>query len=166
MIVPSRPPTEPKRPREESLDQAPTQPSKLQRIGDVSDDEEVTVIDEDSDDDDHDPGNGGIDTAELDEFDELEDVLQDDVSLQEIIGEDLPVPTVEASGLVRVGPQPAAPQQMVISAPRKIARRIIGHRMTVNHEMTDRHIPGCDRQALFQERKDVIEWVMSSLQDS
>ncbi|RGP58639.1 krueppel like ous 1 [Fusarium longipes] len=118
------------------------------------DDSDLPVIDEDPDDQDYDPAND-IDPAELDEFEELEDVLGENSSatIQEIVAVDLAAPLVEASGLVRVGHQPAESQKMVISAPKKIARRIFGHRMTVNHEVTDRHFPGCDRRDLTQERK-------------
>ncbi|KAM0553151.1 hypothetical protein ACHAPJ_007438 [Fusarium lateritium] len=52
---------------------------------------------------------------------------------------------------------------MIISAPTKEARHIFGHRLTVRNEVTDRHIPGCDHQALTEERKEVIEWLMNSL---
>ncbi|KAM0201620.1 hypothetical protein ACHAPI_001666 [Fusarium lateritium] len=158
----SDPPSMPKRSREESRDLSVLErPSKHQRIDDEDfDDEDFDPIvnDDGDDDDDFDPADN-VDPAELDDFDELEQVLEENpgASIQDMIDEELPDPVVEASGLIRVGPQPWEPQKWIVSAPPKVARRIIGHRMTVRHEVTDRHIPGCDRQALTQERKDILK---------
>ncbi|KAJ4256097.1 hypothetical protein NW762_009173 [Fusarium torreyae] len=87
----------------------------------------------------------------------------DNATVQKLIPKETPAQDTETSGLV--GPQSEAAQQMMISAPKKEARRIFGHRLTVRCEVTDRHIPGRDRRALTEERKEVIEWLMNFLYD-